>query len=188
MLSKTLHAKESIVGVRPYRHAKSLPIAEEFIRTFHPGVHTFEIWSSRKLKVILCSSKSESELKKKISSFYPSAETYTPERFFIDFEHEDYCVAKAYLEKAFFPIRTDIADYPLNTLLTCMTGHEAVYQVIFTPAQSKYTNKIIKASKSYQQGRVEGWINPRIVPAGKLEKEYLKCWLRRPEHHCTLLK
>lgn len=165
-----MHAARSIVGIRPYKHVKGLPVAEEFIRTFHSGVHSFEIWSSSagRTRIVMCSSDPENELKKKITSFYPSAELYTP-HFVPILADEEFCVAKAHLN-SFYPLRTDVSGDPLSALLTCMTGHDAIYQVVFTPAK-KYVQKVIKASRALQVGRVEGWISPRIVPAGKVEKD-----------------
>lgn len=191
-----MYAGRSIVGIRPYKHVKGLLVAEEFIRTFHSGIHSFEIWSSSvgRAKITMCSSEPENELKKKIVSFYPSAEIYTPQsstpfdpgtNFYPDSdfgleerikegeENVEFCVAKARLN-SFFPIRTDVSGDPLSALFTCMTGHNAIYQVIFTPAPKKYVQKIIRASRAVQTGRVEGWISPRIVPAGKVEKDLSK--------------
>lgn len=179
-----MHASKSIIGIRPYKHVKGLPVAEEFIRTFHSGVHSFEIWSTRsggRAKIIMCSSEPENELKKKVASFYPSAEIYTPREYFIDPDSEEFCIAKAHLKRPFYPIRTDISGDPLNALLACMTGQESIYQVIFTPAPRKYVQKIINASKAVQVGRVEGWINPHIVPAGRVEKELSRALAEKAE-------
>ena len=160
----------TVTGIRPYRHARGLQQAEEFIRTFHSGIHSFEIWVDEKAKVVMWSSYPEIELKKRMASFYPTAETYTPE--IVDFEVE--FVARATLSNPFYPLRTDVSGDPLNAVLASMTGHRAIYQVVFTPASPKYAGKLIKASRAVSAGRVEGWVNPRVIPAGKTEKDLSK--------------
>lgn len=174
MLTKTLCAKNSIVGVKPYRRARTLPVSEEFIRTFHSGVHSFEIWFDEKARILVCSSESEHEIKKRITSFYPAVLTYTPEEIIIGSEEDTFWIAEAQLGNPIYPIRTDVSDDPLSTLITNMVGHRVIYQVLFTPAPKKYSLKLLKASRSVQSGRVEGWINPRVVPPGKVEKDLSK--------------
>jgi len=162
-------ASASILGVRPYRHALSLKVAEEFIRTLHSGAHSFELWAEERVKVVICSSETEAEVKKKVESFYQSSELYTPDREFPEFRAT--FAARIRLKKVFFPIRTDISGDPLNAVIAAMTGHRAVYQVVFAPAHSKYVKKLVASSRAMQAGRVEGWINPRVVKPGKTEKD-----------------
>ncbi len=69
-----------------------------------------------------------------------------------------------------------------------MTGHEAVYQVMFTPAPRKYTKKLLAASRGYQAGRVEGWINPRIVPPGKAEHDMARAFAEKAKSPCYLVE
>lgn len=162
-------ASRTILGLRPYRHTQSLKVAEEFIRTFHSGTHTFELWSEDRIRVVMCSSDSEPELKKKIGSCYHSAEIYPLDREFPRFDAG--FGVRVGLKKVFYPIRTDMSGDPLNAVIASMTGHRAVYQVIFAPAHRKYVKKLLASSRSIQAGRVEGWINPRIVKPGKAERD-----------------
>ncbi len=162
-------ASKTILGLRPYRHAQSLRVAEEFIRAFHSGAHTFELWGEDQIRVVLCSTNSEQSLKKKIESCYHSSELYPLDRVFPDFEVN--FGVRIGLKKVFFPIRTDISGDPLNAVIASMTGHRAVYQVIFTPAHRKYVKKLLASSRHVQAGRVEGWISPRVVKPGKAERD-----------------
>ena len=182
-----LHAGESVVGIRPYRHGRGLEVAEDFTRSFHRGVHSFEMWSSGKVKVFICSSEPEVELRKRITSFYPAAELYSPEGFPV-VEHSEFCAAVVHLKKPFHPIRTDFVRDPLNALVACMTGHDVVYQVMFTPAPQKYTKKLLEISRGYQAGRVEGWLNPRIVPPGKVEHDVARAFAEKAKSPCYLVE
>lgn len=198
------YANTSIVAINPYRHDKGLKPAKDLLRTLYikNNVYSFEIWFENRAKVVFCSSESELELRKKITSFYPAAGIYRPERDYIsdmldkvvngtlaqvdsnnvieNYSKNMFCTARADLEKGYcLPLRTDFDVDPLNTLLTSMIGLKAVYQVVFTPAPQKWMRKAVKGAESLTKGRVVGWLNPRIEPAGSTEKELSKQMINR---------
>ena len=125
----------------------------------------------------MCSSEPEIELRKRITSFYPSAEISKPDKDFI--EDEEYCVIKATLRKDYsFPLRTDINEDPFNTLLTTMIGHKAIYQVLFTPAPQRWMSKAVKVAEGLMKGKAVGCLEPKIVQT-PLEKELAKQIINR---------
>lgn len=174
---------QSLITIRPYRHAKSLASAGDFLRTMHKGksVHSFEIWfENGKAKVLMCSSEPELELRKKIASFYPSADILKPEKEFVSGGEEFYIIRATLQRGHYLPLRTDMNEDPLNTLLTAMIGLEAaVYQVVFTPAPKRWMKGAAKVAEGLLKGRVTGWLDPKIVPAGPTEKELAKQVLAR---------
>ena len=161
----------TLIAIRPYKHAKGLDPAKDFLRTIR-GVYSFEIWFEDKAKIRMCSSEPEIELRKRITSFYPSAEISKPDKDFI--ENEEYCVMKATLRKDYsFPLRTDINEDPFNTLLTAMIGYKAIYQVLFTPAPQRWMSKAVRVAEEFMKGKVVGWLEPKIVQS-PMEKELAK--------------
>jgi len=161
----------TLIAVRPYKHAKGLDPAKDFLRTIR-GVYSFEIWFEDKAKIRMCSSESEIELRKRVTSFYPSAEIRRPDEDFI--EDEKFCVMRATLRKDYsFPLRTDMDEDPFNTLLTTMIGHMTVYQVLFTPAPQRWMSKAVKVAEGLMKGKVVGWLEPKIVQS-PLERELAK--------------
>lgn len=166
----------TLIAIRPYKHAKGLDPAKDFLRTIR-GVYSFEIWFEDKAKIRMCSSEPEIELRKRITSFYPSAEISKPDKDFI--EDEEYCVMKATLRKDYsFPLRTDINEDPFNTLLTAMIGHKAIYQVLFTPAPQRWMSKAVKVAEELMKGKVVGWLEPKIVQS-PMERELAKQVINR---------
>ncbi|RLI79781.1 hypothetical protein DRP05_02790 [Archaeoglobales archaeon] len=177
-------ASRSIIGIRPYRRSKVC--AEDFLRTLK-GVYSFEIWhKEEKAKIFLCSSEPLQELRKKVASFYPSAEVYLPEKFFVVDDlikcekRMQFCIAKAELKKAYaMPLHTEFDVDPFNTLLTAMIGLKAIYQVVFTPAAQKWMESAAKAAEGLMKGRVVGLLDPRIKPPSAAEKELAKKMMSR---------
>ena len=166
----------TLIAIRPYKHAKGLDLAKDFLRTIR-DVYSFEIWFEDKAKIRMCSSEPEIELRKRITSFYPSAEISKPDKDFI--EDEEYCVIKATLRKDYsFPLRTDINEDPFNTLLTTMIGHKAIYQVLFTPAPQRWMSKAVKVAEGLMKGKAVGCLEPKIVQT-PLEKELAKQIINR---------
>jgi len=162
----------TLIAIRPYKHAKGLDPAKDFLRTMR-GVYSFEIWFEDRAKIRMCSSEPELELRKKITSFYPSAEIGKPDKDFI--EGEKFCVMKATLRKShFFPLRTEMDGDPFNALLTAMIGHKAIYQVLFTPAPQRWMSKAVKVAEGLLKGKVVGWLEPKIAPASPVEKDLAK--------------
>lgn len=141
----------TLVAIRPYKHAKGLDPAKDFLRTMR-SVYSFEIWFEDRAKIRICSSEPELELRKRITSFYPSAEIGKPDKDFI--EDEQFCVVKATLRKSyFFPLRTEMDEDPFNALLTAMISHKAIYQVLFTPAPQRWMSKAVKVAEGVAEGK-----------------------------------
>jgi hypothetical protein len=161
----------TLIAVRPYKHARGLDPAKDFLRTIR-GVYSFEIWFEDKAKIRMCSSEPEIELRKRITSFYPSAEISKPDKDFID--DEKFWVVRVTLCKDYsFPLRTDMDEDSFNTLLTAMIGHKAVYQVLFTPTPQRWMSKAVKVAEELLKGKVVGWLEPKIVQS-PLERELAK--------------
>lgn len=162
----------TLIAIRPYKHAKGLDPAKDFLRTMS-GVYSFEIWFEDRAKIRMCSSEPELELRKRITSFYPSTEINKPDKDFI--EDKQFCVVKATLQKSyFFPLRNGMDEDPFNALLTAMIGHKAIYQVLFTPAPQRWMKGAIKVAEGLLKGKVVGWLEPKIAPASPVEKELAK--------------
>lgn len=175
----------TLIAIRPYKHARGLDLAKDFLRTIS-GVYSFEIWFEDKAKIRMCSSKPEIELRKRITSFYPSAEISKPDKDFI--EGGRFCVMRATLRRDYsFSLRTDIDEDPFNTLLTAMIGHKVIYQVLFTPTPQRWMSKAVKVAEGLMKGKVVGWLEPKIVQS-PMEKELAKQIINRSSQPAFLVE